>query len=462
MRRRVPVREQPPTLTGITRRRIIIASSYVAAGLFALGSAWALGTRFWGGFPNVATWLFFAAAFVALEMRAVEVNDRLFQSSSVMVALTAGVVFSLGQGSAALGLAMMAALGPLVVDDVRQKRWFQPLANFGQMVVTAAAVGLFLDVVLSGVGRSRLVTIALLAIAASLIHTLFNGVLVWLAVRFVYGTRNFIPWSGMSTLASSHFTMGLLGGLLGATFLVVDRSVLPLLLMVYLIGHWSLSGYSQLREAHEATIRGFIKALEAKDLYTRGHTERVAYFAQLVGKELAFTGTQLERLRWASLIHDVGKLAVPGELIRKKGRLSDDEYVEMTSHARLVEEILAEVDFLHPMVEIASGHHAHYDGNSYGGSNQTVGKSPSLESSIVAVADSFDAMTSTRSYRMALTQKFAFSELRSQSGKQFHPDVVNALERALTKAGERYGSLEVDDEELARRLAEQEVVRARS
>jgi hypothetical protein len=453
-------------LTGITRRRLIIAGSYTAAGLFALGAAWFIANRWWGGFPNVAIWLFFAVAFVALELRSVEVNDRLFQSSSVMVALTAGVVFALGRGSAMFGLAAMAALGPLVVDDLRQKRWFQPMANFGQLVVTGAAAGLFLDVMLgswpSPLTSVGLVRIAVVTVGASFIYTVFNWILVWLAVRFVYGQRNVVPWSGMVTLTASHITMGILGGLLGATFLVVDRSVLPLLLMVYLIGHWSLSGYSQLREAHEATIRGFIKALEAKDLYTRGHTERVAYFAQLVGKELAFTGTQLERLRWASLIHDVGKLAVPGELIRKKGRLSDDEYVEMTSHARLVEEILAEVDFLHPMVEIASGHHAHYDGNGYGGSNQTVGKSPSLESSIVAVADSFDAMTSTRSYRMALTQKFAFSELRSQSGKQFHPDVVNALERALTKAGERYGSLEVDDEELARRLAEQEVVRARS
>ena len=109
-----------------------------------------------------------------------------------------------------------------------------------------------------------------------------------------------------------------------------------------------------MREAHEATLRGFVKALEAKDLYTRGHTERVAYFAQLTGQELSFSGTQLERLRWAALIHDVGKLAVPGELIRKKGRLSADEYLDMKAHAHLVEEILAEVEFLEPMVEIAS------------------------------------------------------------------------------------------------------------
>ena len=204
---------------------------------------------------------------------------------------------------------------------------------------------------------------------------------------------------------------------------------------------------------------GFVKALEAKDLYTRGHTERVAYFAQLIGQELRFSGTQLERLRWAALIHDVGKLAVPAELIRKKGRLTDDEYAEMKGHAHLVEEILAEVDFLEPMVEIASGHHSNYDGTGYGGSGHREGQQPSLESSILAAADAFDAMTSTRSYRMALTQAFALAELRTNAGAQFDPFVIDALEAALNRVGETYGSRFIDNEELARRLAEQGGIR---
>jgi HD-GYP domain-containing protein (c-di-GMP phosphodiesterase class II) len=213
-----------------------------------------------------------------------------------------------------------------------------------------------------------------------------------------------------------------------------------------------------LREAHEATLRGFVKALEAKDIFTRGHTERVAYFAQLTGQELSFTGTQLERLRWAALIHDVGKLAAPGDLVRRNGPDESDEYVDVKAHADLVEEILAEVEFLEPMVEIASGHHAHYDGSGYGGRGHRAGTQPSLESCILAVADAFDAMTSTRSYRMSLTQAFAIEEMRQHAGTQFHPDVIDALERALQKAGETYGSRNVDDDELVRRLAEQQVV----
>jgi hypothetical protein len=442
----------------LSRRRVIVASSYAAAGVLTLAAL----AVFDGRFPSFWRWLLFAVAFVVLEFNSVEVNDRLFQSSSVMVALTAGVVFALEGQSAALGMATIAALGPLVPQDLRDRRWFQPLANFGQLTVAAAISGLVLDQMLREVGfasRSDLSAIVLAGTIASLVYTLINWQLVAIAVRIVYRSRDVLPWSQVPVLMASLLVMGVIGGLLGATMVFAQAAVTPLILIVYLIGHMSLSSFSQLREAHEATLRGFVKALEAKDLYTRGHTERVAYFAQLIGRQLHFSGTQLERLRWAALIHDVGKLAVPAELLRKKGRLSDDEYSEMQSHAHLVEDILAEVEFLQPMVEIASAHHSNFDGTGYGGTGHRHGQRPSLESSILAVADAFDAMTSTRSYRMALTQAFALDELRRNAGAQFDPLVIDALERALHQVGETYGSSNLDNEELARRLAEQVAIR---
>ena len=442
----------------LSRRRVIVASSYAAAGVLTLAAL----VVFDGRFPSFWRWLLFATVFVVLEFKAVEVNDRLLQSSGVMVALTAGVVFALEGDSAALGMATIAALGPLVPADLRERRWFQPMANFGQMVLTAGVSGVVLDRMLRDVGfatRSDFTAIVVAGTVASLAYTLLNWPLVAFAVRLVYRSRDLMPWSQLPTLVASLLIMGVVGGLLGATMVLAQAAVTPLILVVYLMGYMSLSSFSQLREAHEATLRGFVKALEAKDLYTRGHTERVAYFAQLIGRQLHFSGTQLERLRWAALIHDVGKLAVPADLLRKKGRLSDAEYSEMQSHAHLVEHILAEVEFLQPMVEIASAHHSNFDGSGYGGSGHRHGERPSLESSILAVADAFDAMTSTRSYRMALTQAFALEELRRNAGAQFDPLVIDALEQALHQVGETYGSSNLDDEELARRLAEQVAIR---
>jgi HD-GYP domain-containing protein (c-di-GMP phosphodiesterase class II) len=319
--------------------------------------------------------------------------------------------------------------------------------------------GLILDLSLGGLGEpdsSDLLLIALASAAAALAFTVVNNLLVRRAVQTVYPYDRLQPWSHLGTLFTGQFAMGLLGGLIGGAYLIADRpAILVLIIGVYGIGHMSLYAFSQLRISHLSAIKGFVKTLEAKDMYTRGHTERVAYFAEMIGKEYGFNGTQIEEIMWAALIHDLGKLAVPTELIRKRGRLDDEEYAQMQEHAHLVEEILAEVDFLQPMVEIASGHHSHYDGNGYGGRGHIEGETPSLETCIVAVADAFDAMTSARSYRMALSQRYALGELRKHSGAQFHPEVVDNFERALQKSGRRWGAPHVNDEEMARRLAEE-------
>ncbi|HET9260075.1 MAG TPA: HD domain-containing phosphohydrolase [Acidimicrobiia bacterium] len=437
------------------QRRLKIAVPYSVLGVLVL-----LLAGIYGSSPDWIIWAIFTALYVTLEFFAVEVNDRLFHSSSIMVIMTAGVIFAIEpDSSATLGMALMAAVGPFVPDDFRERRWFQPLANFGQAVVSAAVAGLILDLLLGNLGTptpQSLYLIALAAAVASLAFTTVQTVLVRHAVQVVYPFDRLQPWSHLGMLFVSQFLMGLLGGLIGGAYLIADvDAILVLIIGVYGIGHMSLYAFSQLRVSHLSAIKGFVKTLEAKDMYTRGHTERVAQFAEMIGVEYGFNGTQLEQIKWAALIHDLGKLAVPTELIRKRGRLDDEEYAQMKQHAHLVEEILAEVDFLQPMVEIASAHHSHYDGNGYGGRGHIEGKAPSLESSIVAVADAFDAMTSARSYRMALSQRYALNELRKHSGAQFHPDVVDMFERALRKSGRRWGAPHVNDEEMARRLAEE-------
>ena len=437
------------------QRRLKIAVPYSVVGVATL-----VGVVVFADPPQWAIWLLFTGLFVLLEWFSVEVNDRLFHSSSIMVVMTAGVIFALEAGtSATFAMALMTAVGGIVPDDIRQRRWFQPMANFGQFVLSGAAAGLVLDLMLGWIDEpttSDLFLVAGASIVASLVYTTVQTLAVRTAVKVVYPYDRLQPWSHLGTLYMGQFTMGLIGGLFGGAYLIAKQdAILVLIVGVYAIGHMSLYAFSQLRISHISAIKGFVKTLEAKDMYTRGHTERVAYFAEMIGEEYGFNGTQIEEIKWAALIHDLGKLAVPTELIRKRGRLDEEEYAQMKQHAHLVEEILAEVDFLQPMVEIASGHHSHYDGNGYGGSGHTEGETPSLETCIVAVADAFDAMTSARSYRMALSQQYALGELRKNSGAQFHPEVVDAFERALEKSGRRWGAPHVNDEEMARRLAEE-------
>lgn len=439
------------------RAKVQVAAGYGALGLLIL--ALLIWTQ-WQMFPDPFLWAAFAAAFVYFEWHTVEVNDRLFASPSIMVLLTAAVIF--GPESAVIGTAAMAALGPVAPADIRERRWFQPIANFGQLVASATAATTVLSLFLKlGVppGTSTLDSglwrIAIGSALAAIVYGTVNYRMVLFAVSRVYGRLEVRPWSHIGAILLPMTGMGFLGGMLGATYLIIGTAALPLIAVVFFVGYLAFESYARLREAQESTIRGFIKALEAKDLYTRGHTERVARFAEMIGKQMGYDGTQLERIRWAALIHDVGKLAVPRELIRKRSRLTADEYQVMQHHVHFVEDLLDDVDFLKPMIEIASNHHAHYDGNGYHGTGHEHGDQPSKEACILAVADTFDAITSTRSYRVALTQPYAYAELRRHAGTQFDPEVVEAFITAMEKSGNSYGStIELTDQE-ARSIAEE-------
>ena len=295
------------------QRKLRIAVPYFALGVSAL-----VATFYFSRPPDWGLWLVFASLFVLLEFFTVEVNDRLMQSSSIMVVMTAGVIFALQPGSDAMfGMTLMAATGALVPDDFREKRWFQPISNFGQLALSGAAAGFLLDLNLpdtASVTTDVLVRVAIASTLASFAYVTINSVMVRKAVKTVYGNDNLQPWSQMHVLFSGQVVMGLIGGLIGASYVIAKRpAVLVLIVGVYGIGHMSLYAFAQLRESHLSAIRGFVKTLEAKDMYTRGHTERVAYFSQMIGEELGFTGTQQETVKWAALIHDLGKLAVPTE-----------------------------------------------------------------------------------------------------------------------------------------------------
>ncbi len=429
---------------------------FLATGLATVGIASLISAAAWQTFPTpLLLWLGFAAAHVYFEWNAVEVNDRLLASPTIMVLATAAVVF--GRASAVLGVTVLASLGLLTPADIRQRRWFQPLANFGSFTLTAMVSSTVLVALLprAPIADTAMWRVAVAAALAALVYGTLNLLIVSAVVRAVYGRHELRPWSHLGSIALPLLGMGFLGGLLGAAYHLVGPVTLPLIFIVFFVGHMTFASYSRLREAQESTLRGFVKALEAKDLYTRGHTERVAYFSELIGHELGFTGTQLERLRWAALIHDVGKLAVPRELIRKRARLTSEEYGQMQAHVHLVEDLLCEVEFLQPVVDVAANHHAHYDGNGYHGTSDDPGQRPPIEARILAVADSFDAMTSTRSYRVALSQQYAYGELRKHAGTQFDPVAVESLIQVLTRRGETYGSPDVHSEEDARRRAEE-------
>jgi len=206
-----------------------------------------------------------------------------------------------------------------------------------------------------------------------------------------------------------------------------------------LIARHAYASFVQLKTAQEHTIGTLIRALEAKDRYTAGHAQRVAKFSSYIAQEFSFGPRRAERLRYAALMHDIGKLVVPNQLLNKPGRLTEAEFDRVRLHESVSVELLRRIDFLAPVA-----------GDTTTEAATAAVEGGLVEPAIIHVADAFDAMTSTRSYRRALSQTTAFEELRRGSGTQFNGVCVEALVAAIERRGESYGAgHEVDDHDWA-------------
>jgi HD-GYP domain-containing protein (c-di-GMP phosphodiesterase class II) len=222
--------------------------------------------------------------------------------------------------------------------------------------------------------------------------------------------------------------------------LELGAAVVPLLVVPILIARSAFASYLELKAGQEQTIETLILALEAKDRYTAGHAQRVAMFSEYVGTELSFGRRRMERLRYAALMHDIGKLIVPNQILNKPGRLTESEFARVQRHEIVSVELLQSIDFLAPVAGDTTTEAA----------TEAVDGTGLIEPAIIHVADAFDAMTSTRSYRRALTQETAFGELRSGAGTQFNAQCVEALIASIERRDEHYGAgYEVDDHEWA-------------
>lgn len=187
--------------------------------------------------------------------------------------------------------------------------------------------------------------------------------------------------------------------------------------------------YQVLQKEHLETIMGLAEALETRDAYTRGHGDRAVEYAQAIAHELGLTPEQTDRLRYAAILHDIGKIGIPDDILNKPGKLTPEEYGLMKTHPEKGANILSKIRFLERIAPLIRNHHERWDGTGYPDGLQ--GRDIPIESRIVSVLDSYDAMTSDRIYRKAPGRDYAISELRRCAGAQYDADVVAAFLKIL-------------------------------
>ena len=182
---------------------------------------------------------------------------------------------------------------------------------------------------------------------------------------------------------------------------------------------------TQLQDTYLMTIEALAAAVEARDPYTHGHTQRVEEYAVIMAKALGCDDAEIGALRRASVLHDIGKIGIEDLILRKQGRLEPDEEIRMQRHPIIGVEMLKGIDFLDPVLPLIRHHHERWDGNGY--PDQLGSDEIPLGARILAVADALDAMTSDRSYRAARTFEYAKTEILKGSATHFDPEVVTAF-----------------------------------
>jgi putative nucleotidyltransferase with HDIG domain len=189
--------------------------------------------------------------------------------------------------------------------------------------------------------------------------------------------------------------------------------------------------YEELKRTFFETSQALAEAIEMRDPYTGGHTQRVMNYSIAIAEEMGLSREEIEKIRIAAILHDVGKIGIEDSILRKPSGLSDEELKKMMEHPQIGEEIVKKVSSLKEIAIIIRAHQERFDGRGYPDGLKN-GEIP-LPARIIAVADTFDAMVTDRPYRKGMSVNSALEELKKNKGIQFDPDVVDAFLRAFEK-----------------------------
>lgn len=239
-------------------------------------------------------------------------------------------------------------------------------------------------------------------------------------------------WGALSWSTVSYLAYGLLGLAMAVLWQISIVAGLLVLVPIF-VARWAFAQYAAEQAAYDSTVAALCQAVETKDLYTRGHSERVALGSVLIARQLGMREDRVGAIRYAGMLHDVGKLGVPTRVLQKSGQLTQEEFDAIKLHPVRGHEMLRGIDFLSEALAGIIHHHERLDGRGY--PMGLKGADIPEFARIIAVADSLDAMTSTRSYRAAKSVEEALGEIRAGSGTQFDPVMVSAVEAAVARHG---------------------------
>jgi hypothetical protein len=371
-----------------------------------------------------------ALLFLICDSAPARLNVERARVSLSFAASLAGVVLLGPAGAALLGLSAL----------VTGQRFFAPekrVFNGAQFALSGFCAGTVFD--LLGGDRfhpeqSRWVENVIGPFLGALVTFVLVNLLLMAGVLLLSrqaAPRELLHESGQLALGCLGY--GMVGLLIAGLWPRVGAFAAVLVLLPLFIARWAMDqAYGQQR-AHAATLAALCQAVETKDFYTRGHSERVSRGSVMIAQEIGMRADRVEAIRYAGMLHDVGKLGVPTKVLQKSGSLTEEEFAAIQLHPMRGLEIVREIGFLDEALAGIMHHHEKMDGRGY--PMGLVGDEIPEFARVIGVADAFDVMTSARPYKEPVPVGDAKQELRRCSGTQFDPVMVEAFLRALDADG---------------------------
>ncbi|HEV7196236.1 MAG TPA: HD-GYP domain-containing protein [Pedococcus sp.] len=396
----------------------LLGLSWHAAGpphdLFALGVLSLLG---------IASWM----------LRETDVGSRVQLSFTSIIMLAAAVVVG------PFGAGIVGAVSTLVTlghEKITVRMFnvgmFTSIATMGALVYSWTR-GVPYAAGVTGAG-DLLLRVGGPLLCADLAQCLTNALVLALILRVAGGVpMRMQTWKLLSTTGPAYVGYSVIGFLFVVLWIPAQVGWFSAVLVLapLFVARWAFGQYGDELRAHDRTLRALVTAVETKDPHNAGHSERVAKISEWLAEALGLGHREIQDIRTAGMLHDIGKVGVPTRLLRPRRDLTDSELVLIADHALGGVDLIQGIDFLKDSVDGVAHHHERFDGLGYPGG--LTGPAIPLVAQIVAVADVFDCLTTARVYRPAHTTEEAVELMKQRSGTQFDPHIVEALTRVLAR-----------------------------
>jgi len=357
---------------------------------------------------------------------------------SVSFALSFAAIIIGGPLTAALMTAIGVTLRRPHVEDrgyvhIFNSPPYKTIYNASQSIICAGLSGMLYIYVQNNLAYLGLAGDTIALVSTVIVYVILNTSIMTLLIKFLKGGKILEIWGEnfKGTFLNSA-AIGLLGIIVAFAYSNYGIGSVVLFFVPLLLARYSFKLYVDMRKNYMETVKALINAVEAKDPYTSGHASRVGKYAVQIGKELGLSSLELDKMRNAALLHDIGKIGVDDRILNKNKSLTNLEYEVIKNHPSTGYEIIKDIEFLKGANEIVKHHHERWDGKGY--PDGLKGEEISLPISILTIADSFDAMTTDRPYRKAFSFEKAIIEIQNNSGTQFNPNIVDEAVKALGKS----------------------------